>query len=223
MDGFFDSVVKIIEAARHHVRKTIDITMCISYYEIGRMIVEEEQCGEHRAKYGAGLLKELSVYLTEKFGRGYSVSNLMNFRQFFIVYFPIVTKYQSPISISNQGQQIDTSVSNNSKIEIYQSLISKFEDTTVLRTIYPFRVSWTHYLILMRIENDQERSFYEIEAQNEGWSVRQLQRQYHSSLYERLLLSRDKDEVMRLAKDGQKIEKPGDISRRDYLKNLIST
>ena len=66
----------------------------------------------------------------------------------------------------------------------------------------PFTVSWSHYLILMRIENEDERSFYEIEAAKSGWSVRTLQRQYGSSLYERLALSRDKNEVMRLAKEG---------------------
>lgn len=58
----------------------------------------------------------------------------------------------------------------------------------------------------MRIKNDEERNFYEIECQKQDWSVRQLQRQYASSLYERLALSRNKDEVMRLAKEGQTVE-----------------
>ena len=82
---------------------------------------------------------------------------------------------------------------------------------------YPFTLSWSHYLILMRIESDEERCFYEIEAQKQNWSVRQLQRQYSSSLYERLALSRNKDEVMRLAQEGQTISKPDDI-----LKNPLT-
>ena len=82
---------------------------------------------------------------------------------------------------------------------------------------YPFTLSWSHYLILMRIESDEERSFYEIEAQKQNWSVRQLQRQYSSSLYERLALSRNKDEVMRLAQEGHTINKPVDI-----LKNPLT-
>ena len=74
-----------------------------------------------------------------------------------------------------------------------------------------FTLSWSHYLVLMRIENPDERHFYEIECQQQNWSVRQLQRQYASSLYERLALSRNKGEVMRLANEGQTMEKPSDV------------
>ena len=76
------------------------------------------------------------------------------------------------------------------------------KSATVLRksdTTYHFALSWSHYLQLTRIDSEAERSFYEIECQKQNWSVRQLQRQYNSSLYERLALSRDKDAVMRLA------------------------
>ncbi len=83
--------------------------------------------------------------------------------------------------------------------------------------IHKFTLSWSHYLILMRIKNDAERSFYEIECAKQNWSVRQLQRQYNSSLYERLALSRDKDEMMRLAKEWQTVEKPSDV-----IKNPIT-
>jgi predicted nuclease of restriction endonuclease-like (RecB) superfamily len=82
---------------------------------------------------------------------------------------------------------------------------------------YPFALSWPHHLILMRIKNDDERRFYEIEARRNQWDYRYLSRQYGSSLYERLALSREKDEVMRLAKDGQVVEKPCDL-----LKNPLS-
>lgn len=74
-----------------------------------------------------------------------------------------------------------------------------------------FTLSWSHYLVLMRIENPDERHFYEIECQKQDWSVRQLQRQYASSLYERLALSRNKAGIMRLANEGQTIDKPSDI------------
>jgi predicted nuclease of restriction endonuclease-like (RecB) superfamily len=78
-------------------------------------------------------------------------------------------------------------------------------------------LSWSHYLILMRIENPAERSFYEIELYKQNWSEKQLKRQYHSSLYERLALSRNKDEVMKLAIEGHTIVKPEDI-----LKNPLT-
>ncbi|MHB1455037.1 MAG: PDDEXK nuclease domain-containing protein [Saccharofermentanales bacterium] len=93
-----------------------------------------------------------------------------------------------------------------------QSLISEF---------YPFRLGWTHYLILMRIENAEERRFYEIESVNQQWSVRQLQRQYNSSLYQRLALSRKKDEVLQLANEGQMMTKPTDILKNPLVLEFL--
>lgn len=80
-----------------------------------------------------------------------------------------------------------------------------------------FYLSWSHYLILMRISNVEERHFYDIEAYRNGWSKDELGRQYGSSLYERLALSREKDKVMRLALEGQQIEKPDDIFKDPYV------
>jgi len=74
-----------------------------------------------------------------------------------------------------------------------------------------FSLSWSHYLLLMRVENLDARKFYEIECTQQQWSKRQLSRQIGSSLYERLALSRDKEGVMRLAQEGQVISKPEDI------------
>ena len=87
--------------------------------------------------------------------------------------------------------------------------------------MHKFTLSWNHYQILMRLQNLQERSFYEIEAYKQNWSVRQLQRQIASSLYERLALSRDKDEVMRLANEGQVVEKPSDIIKNPLVLEFL--
>ena len=85
----------------------------------------------------------------------------------------------------------------------------------------PFIVSWSHYLQLMRIENEAERSFYEIETAKTGWGVRTLQRQYNSSLYERLALSRDKEGVLRLASEGNIITKPEDIIKQPTVLEFL--
>jgi len=198
-NDFFNKVAYIIEKARTYVGRTADLTMCITYFEIGRMIVEEEQGGNIRAEYGKGLLNELSIYLTKKLGRGFSLTNLKNAKKFYLT-------YMQPIQ---------------------QSLTAEFKKSQLLTDFFAepqkgqaltdlFKVSWTHYVVLMRIENADERSFYELEAANNQWTVDELKRQYNSSLYERLALSRDKVEVMRLAKEGQTIEKP-----RDMLKNPL--
>jgi predicted nuclease of restriction endonuclease-like (RecB) superfamily len=197
-DEFFDTVASLIEQSRSFVGRTVDLTMCITYYEIGRMLVEREQGGKARAKYGRGILGELSVYLGERFGKGYSVSTLTNARKFYLTYAPSIS--QTPFA----------------KLEGSKDVNAVQKSQTLFAESYPFKLGWSHYLILMRMKNEQERQFYEIESVEQQWSVRQLSRQYNSSLYERLALSRDKDEVMRLAGEGQTIEKP-----RDILKNPL--
>jgi predicted nuclease of restriction endonuclease-like (RecB) superfamily len=210
-NGFFDRVASLIEQSRRFVGRTADLTMCVTYFEIGRMIVKQEQDGHTRAEYGRGLMKELSDYLTGRFGKGYSVSTLTNARKFFQMYAPAIS--QSSTTKLDDGENAKKS---QSLITIFEDKDSKQIRPTALGELYPFKVSWTHYLILMRIKSEDERRFYEIEAARQQWSVRQLSRQYNSSLYERLALSRDKDEVMRLANEGQTIEKP-----RDMLKNPL--
>lgn len=80
-----------------------------------------------------------------------------------------------------------------------------------------FTLSWSHYLKLIRIQNKDERSFYEIEASQNNWSTRELERQFDSSLYERIALSKDKESVRNLAARGQIIEKPEDIIKNPYI------
>jgi predicted nuclease of restriction endonuclease-like (RecB) superfamily len=191
MENFFTDVAAIIEQARSYVGRTADMAMCVTYFEIGRIIIEQEQDGKARAEYGRGLMQELSEYLVNRFGRGFSVANLKNARQFYQIYAPLI-KHSIPFDPENENRQSSISES------------------------YPFKLSWTHYQVLIRIKNEDERRFYEIEATNQQWSVNDLKRQYNSSLYERLALSRNKDDVMRLANEGQTIDKP-----RDMLKNPL--
>lgn len=101
----------------------------------------------------------------------------------------------------------------NSKSESLIRILGKEE--------IPFKLTWTHYLILMRIENIDERNFYEIEAYNEGWNCRTLQRQYGSSLYERLALSRNREAVLQLAKKGNIVEKPEDLLKQPTVLEFL--
>ena len=117
--------------------------------------MEEDQQGENRAAYGKQLLKKLSEYLTEQFGRGYSVGNLKNIRQFYKVY------------------SVD---------QIGETLFSQFKNLPSVDTGRKFFLSWSHYLMLMRMKNADERHFYEIEAAKNDWSLTELKRQFNSSL-----------------------------------------
>jgi predicted nuclease of restriction endonuclease-like (RecB) superfamily len=208
---FFDKVASLIEQARGSVGRTADLTMCITYYEIGRMIVEQEQDGKARAEYGTGLLKELSSYLSKRVGKGFSETNLRNARKFYQVYAPSIMQLPTAKILQNSERQIQ----QKSSAELEQDKEAYIQQI-LSAELNPFRLGWSHYQILMRIKNDDERHFYEIEAIKEQWTQGQLKRQYHSSLYERLALSRNKDKVLRLANEGQTIEKP-----RDMLKNPL--
>ena len=200
----FERISTLIEQSRHVVANTVKTTEVYAKYEIGRYIVEDEQGGAERATYGKATLKELSSLLTSNYGDGWSIETLTACRKFFVVYSKIV----------NTVYDIDDN-SHFSRLEVYDKF-TKQTDTQPVN--HPrFTLSWSHYLVLMRIDNPDARSFYEIECAKQNWSVRQLKRQVGSSLYERLALSRDKNEVMRLAVEGQTIEKPSDI-----IKNPIT-
>ena len=186
-NDLFLKIAQLLQAAKQNIVRHVNQTMVYTYYEIGRMIVEDEQQGKQRAEYGKQVLKELSKRLNAEFGKGFSVQNLENMRKFYLVY-AVDSKSQSLIRISEKGN---------------------------------IALSWTHFLILIRIENREERNFYEIEALNNNWSVRELQRQFNAALYERLALSRDKDGIKQLAEQGQIAEKPTDILKDPYILEFL--
>lgn len=188
---FFKQAIKLLHSARQQVVKQVNLTMVQTYFEIGRMIVEEEQEGKDRAEYGKHLLTGLSEALTDEFGKGFSVTNIQQMRNFYLTY---------------QKQQ---TLSANSENTIQQTVSANFQ------------LSWSHYLKLMRIDDENERKFYEIECVKNNWSVRELDRQYDSALYARLVLSRDKDEVKKLSEKGLVLEKPKDVIKDPYILEFI--
>lgn len=199
-NALFERISSLIDLAHKRVKTTIDTTMVYTYYGVGQYIVEDEQQGERRAQYGQAVLKNLSARLTNKYGEGWSVDTLENCRKFYRVY--------SGYEISSAVQTKSETLSRESDIqplEISETLSRKYGNNL------SFTLSWSHYLVLMRIKNEEERRFYEIECQKQDWSVRQLKREYGASLYERLVLSRDPKEVLRLSQEGHTIEKPNDI------------
>lgn len=188
---FYSRISEVLKSARNKIVQAVNTTMVETYFEIGRLIVEEEQSGKERAEYGKKILKDLSVKLTKEFGKGFSEDNLSNMRKFYFTYQP----------------QISETLSRKSEIIEFQPL--------------NFKLSWSHYLKLMRIEDEHERKFYEIECTKNNWSLRELQRQYDSALYARLALSRDKKGVHRLSEQGLIVEKPQDAIKDPYVLEFI--
>jgi len=155
----YNSIKNAIENARQFTAKTVNSTMVKTYWEIGRLIVEDEQEGKTRAVFGGKVLEKLSIQLSKEFGKGFDVSNLRNMRKFYII-FPI-------------------------------------------RDAVRHELSWTHYRTLIRIEKPKARQFYLKESIEGNWSTRQLNRQINSFFYERMLSSKDKQQLINEVKTNQ--------------------
>jgi len=206
-----DRVAKILVEARNNVVRQINRTQVLAYWEIGREIVEFEQKGKARAEYGENLLKRLSADMTTRFGRGFSAENLRLMRKFYITFGKSKT-----LSWKSEEQRFQTlpgkSKTPSVKSEKSQTLSDEFEPI----------LSWSHYCELLKVEEPLTRSFYEKEAVQNNWSVRELKRQINSMLFERLALSKDAKAVMRMAKKGQIIERPEDAIKDPYILEFLN-
>lgn len=187
----FKAVQAVIEEARQNIVRNVNTTMLITYFEIGRMIVEDEQQGHKRAGYAKEILVTLSGYLSAEFGRGYSVDNLEAFRKFYLTY----------------------------SHRISESIIRKLKTTE--KNLSFFNLSWTHYFQLLKVKDEGERNFYEIEAVKNNWTVEELKRQYNTSLYERIALSKDKKGLQKLSSKGHIIQKATDALKSHYVLEFL--
>ena len=212
--NLFNSIKELIDKAQQNVVKSVNTTMLITYFEIGRMIVEIEQDGNVRAGYAKETLINLSTDLRKEFGKGYSISNLEYMSNFYKIY---KERIQS-ISQSLIGK-LEKKYSGKKSQSVIG--ISEKRSKEISKAKFPFQLSWTHYIQLLKIENEDERNFYEIEAATNSWSVRELQRQYNTSVYERLVLSRDKKKVKQLSKKGQLIEQTTDVLKSHYVLEFL--
>ena len=172
-DRLLQSVGDTLNKGRSAAAMAVNTAMVRTYWEIGRQIVEFEQKGNEKAEYGTSLLKQLSRDLSDRYGNGFSMSNVNKMRKMYVTY-------------------------------------------PILQTVSA-KLTWSHYVELLKIDDPMERSFYEKESENEHWGVRELKRQMKSMLFHRLALSTDKKEVLRLSREGQIIERPEDILKEPYV------
>jgi predicted nuclease of restriction endonuclease-like (RecB) superfamily len=174
--AIINEIRQILQSARENVARAVNNELLFAYWNIGKIIVDNEQAGSEKAEYGKQLLKSLSKELTRELGKGFSRSNLQNMRLLYLNY------------------------------PICQSLSGK--------------LSFTHYCELFTVSDKNARSFYEQEALNSNWSVREMKRQIDTSLFERMLLSEgktNKEKVLMLAKEGIVYRKPNDILKDPYV------
>jgi len=209
--NLMDRIVSILEQARANIARSVNSNMVIAYWLIGREIVEALQRGEGRAVYGESLLTDLSAKLSERYGRGFSVTNLRYFRLF----------YQT---FSDRLPEIHHSTSDELAAVTGASATTKLKAalaTKEARRGFSPNLSWTHYRALSKVEHPAERRFYEIETEMTGWSVSVLERQIHSLIFARLLKSRDKGGVLALAEHGQAVSRPIDVIKQPYVLDFL--
>lgn len=178
-NSLFLDIKNILDAARLNAVRKVNFAMVMAYWEIGKRIVDEEQNGKKRAKFGKFLLKDLSIELSKEFGKGFDESNLRNMRLFYQA-FPI-------------------------------------------RDALRHELSWTHYRLILRVENSTARQYYMEETIEQNWSTRTLERQINTLYYERLLSSKDKNKVIRKAEKENQKDKPNifDFVKDPYILEFI--
>ena len=194
------SVIRLIDEARHTSVRTVNAIMTVTYWEIGRQIVEFEQQGKKRAEYGKELLERLSADLRSRFGRGFGVDNLQRMRTFYICYPP--EEIYATLSRKSQGHELLSDKSATAlrnfdlpmNYAISQTLSAK-SPLPQIRKYFP--LPWSAYVRLLSVKNRHARTFYEEEALRGGWSVRQLDRQINSMFYERTALSKNKAAMLK--------------------------
>jgi len=214
-DGLYERVARIIESARAHVSRTVNTAMVHAYWHIGREIVEVEQAGEERARYGGRVIERLAERLSLKFGKGFSPRTLRRVRQLYLTY-----PDGSDLSPELGGPEKRSALlSESGAPEIRSAALAKSAQGLV--QLFPASLGWSHYLALMRVEDPHARAFYEIEAAREGWVTRDLERQIASMLFERLSMNKDQDEILALARRGQEVAVPSDVIKDPFVLEFL--
>jgi predicted nuclease of restriction endonuclease-like (RecB) superfamily len=181
-DDLLADVVSAIEAARRAAARSVNAVMTATYWLIGQCIVEREQEGAARARYGESLLERLSADLIRRFGRGFSVRNLRQMRAFYMAW----PNRQTLSADSETARPVKRVKPARGVARIRQTLSAESGPAS------SFPLPWSHYARLLQVQNPLARRFYEAEALRGGWSIRQLDRQIGSQFYERTALSRNK-------------------------------
>ena len=181
----FAETFQIVEAARRLAARSVNSTMTAAHWLIGRRIVEFEQEGEYRAKYGDEIIKRVSLDLTARFGKGFSTRNVQQMKAFYIGW-PIAQTLsaQSEFRPQQQNNPEDPEPDRKSQTASAESFLSRIEKR--------FRLPWSAYVRLLSVTDARARKFYESEAMRRGWTVRQLDLQINSQFYERTILSVNK-------------------------------
>jgi predicted nuclease of restriction endonuclease-like (RecB) superfamily len=188
----FERVVSIIEEGRKNTVRAVNFNVVLSYWLIGREIVEVIQEGELRAEYGKQILEELSEKLKKQYGKGFSVANLRLFRQFYLTYSERMIDYPEPNDSMKEMESPSEDTATQQMIDAIHYPVG-----SELKTGFNPQLSWSHYRALIRVKKEDARLFYEQEAAECSWDKRALERHISTQYYERMLKSQQPKDMLR--------------------------
>lgn len=198
----------IVSKARSKAFAAVNYSLVERNWRIGQRIVEQEQNGASRAEYGKHVIEVASAALTKEFGKGFSETNIMNFKKFYLKFKELTIPQTLSEEFKKQKHQ---TLSDESSLlpQKGQTQPAQFE----LRLL-----PWSHYERLIRVEDKKAREWYAKEAFNEGWSYRTLNRNINTLYYERLLMSTKKQPVVDEMQDKTKAYRQDKL---EYIKSPV--
>lgn len=193
-------VSTVLEQGRRSAARTVNAVLAASYWQVGRHIVEHEQGGRRKAGYGEELLKRLTADLVARFGRGFSRRNLEQMRAFYLGW-QICQTPSGKSQVRVRCELPDAAAAGkaqtlSAELTPAPALVPVVSLDTAAGLLDAFPLPWSHYVRLMAVRDDFARWFYEDEAIKGGWSVRQLDRQISTLLFERTGAAKNKAAVL---------------------------
>jgi predicted nuclease of restriction endonuclease-like (RecB) superfamily len=213
--NYIAEIKEILAQARQKSYAAVNTAMVEAYWLVGKRIVGEEQQGEDRAAYGKEILKTLSTELNAEFGKGFSLTNLQNFRKFYLTFGFWGIEQTASAIFTNQIEQT-VSVKSVAEMEKEKSKSKVDESKNLIwRTAFA-KLTWSHFERIIRVENEAARNYYLTEAAKQNWSVRTLDRNI-STLYYHRLISSQKNELI----ENEMNEKSAEENQNpdDFIKN----
>lgn len=219
-DQLIDNVYQTHCQLQQNAKKVVNIHLTIRNWLVGYYIVEFEQNGEDRAKYGTNLIGKLASKLKEKGLKGFSVSALKNHRTFYLLY-PQISQSVISFLSGEKSQSLTGELQKRLPISIRGSVTAELqEEYPISSETLLSQLSFTHFIELIKFDDPLKRLFYEVETIKNNWSVRELERAINTALYVRTGLSKNKEAIISKFKN-QKPAQNIDIIRDPYFLEFL--
>ncbi|MET0392990.1 MAG: PDDEXK nuclease domain-containing protein, partial [Chitinophagaceae bacterium] len=215
-NSLLKQIRQLVEQGRHAVARHINTELLFTYWNIGKLIIDREKNDHYDEQTSRQLILHLSKDLTKQIGKGFSRSNLFNMRQFYL-------KFQYVQTLSGHQERREKNQLLKPKSKSVQTVSGhKTNRTKSIGLMVSDQLSWSHYCELLKCSDEMETAFYQQASVRENWSVRDLQRQMDSALFERIALSKNVKGMMKATTKGKMIERDLAVGRDPYVLEFLN-